>query len=89
MNVVNKSARTCSLSNASKAASHGSGNARDLGTSYVLEPDAAEWAELPELAEALDVAEAREPVPLQALSALAGRGARGASYQSPSGRGQS
>lgn len=55
----------------------------------MLDADAAECAELPEFAEALDVAEARDPVPLQAESALAGRGARGASYQSPRGRGES
>lgn len=80
---------TCNLSKASKAASQGSGSARDLGTSYVLDADAAECTELPELADALEVAEVRLPVPLQAESALAGRGARGASYQSVSGRGQS
>lgn len=64
----------------------------------MLEVDAAEcaefaecpeFAEFAELAEALEVAEVREPVPLHAESALAGRGALGASYQSPSGRGQS
>lgn len=55
----------------------------------MLEAEAAEWTELPEIAEALDVAEARDPVPLQAESALAGLGARGASYQSTRGRGQS
>lgn len=49
----------------------------------------AECAELPEFADALDVAEVKEPVPLQAESALAGRGALGASYQSAAGRGQS
>lgn len=80
---------TCNLSNASNAASHGSGSARDLGTSYVLEADAAECTELPEFADALDVADVRLPVPLHAESALAGLGARGASYQSWIGRGQS
>lgn len=83
---------TCSLSNASNAASHGKGRARERGTSYVLEAEAAEaaeWAEPAEFAEALEVAEVSEPVPLHAESALAGRGARGASYQSPRGLGQS
>ena len=49
----------------------------------------AECAELPELADALDVADVKEPVPLQAESALAGLGALGASYQSAAGLGQS
>lgn len=79
----------CNRSSASNAASHGKGKARDRGTSYVLDADAAECAELPELAEALDVADVSEPVPLQAESALAGRGALGASYQSVAGLGQS
>lgn len=74
---------TCNLSRASSAASQGNGKARVLGTSYVLD------AELAEFADALDVAEVREPVPLHAESALAGRGALGASYQSPAGRGAS
>lgn len=55
----------------------------------MLEAEAAECTELPEFAEALEVAEAREPVPLHAESALAGRGARGASYQSTRGLGES
>lgn len=55
----------------------------------MLEAECAELPELAEFADALDVAEAKDPVPLQAESALAGRGARGASYQSPRGRGQS
>lgn len=60
------------------------------GTSYVLDAaDAAECAELPEFADAEDVADVSEPVPLQAESALAGRGALGASYRSVASRGQS
>lgn len=90
-NINDQSFLTCSLSKASKAASQGSGNARDRGTSYVLDADAAECIELPELAETLDVADVNEPVPLQAESAEAGLGARGASYQSVpmTGRGES